>query len=67
MTGAKPEAKLSEFISIFMGFAMTKTVLEVLHEVNELITKMDKKAVHLAIDAPQGRAAGILILRALHS
>ena len=44
---AKPEAKLSDFISMFMGFARTKTILEVLYEVNELIAKIDRKAVQI--------------------
>jgi len=34
---AKPEAKLSEFISIFMGFTAYKIIKEIIDQVNELI------------------------------
>jgi hypothetical protein len=34
---AKPDAKLSEFISIFRGFARTKTIIEVINETNKAL------------------------------
>ena len=40
---AKPEAKLSEFISIFMGFAHRTTILEVIDEVNRRLQTGSKK------------------------
>jgi len=40
---AKPDAKLSDFISIFMGFARTKTILDVINELNYQLKKQNKK------------------------
>jgi len=40
---AGPDAKLSAFMSIFMGFARTRTILDVIKELNDQLKKQNKK------------------------
>lgn len=40
---AKPEAKFMEFIAIFIKFAMKKTILKVINELNRIIQAGSKK------------------------